>query len=90
VNVDFVLEYLPRIFKKIIVVFTRLLGMAFFLLLGWNLFALGTNLYSKEEVSLTLHVPIYPVAYILGFCAFAEFFVLLSHLIKTVGEVDHE
>ena len=60
VNVDFVLEYLPRIFKKIIVVFTRLLGMAFFLLLGWNLFALGTNLYSKEEVSLTLHVPYLP------------------------------
>jgi TRAP-type C4-dicarboxylate transport system permease small subunit len=90
VNVDFVLEYLPRIFKKIIVVFTRLLGMAFFVLLGWNLFALGTNLYSKEEVSLTLHVPIYPVAYILGVCAFVECLVLLSGLIKAVGEVDHE
>jgi TRAP-type C4-dicarboxylate transport system permease small subunit len=90
VNVDFVLEYFPRILKKIIVVFTRLLGMAFFILLGWNLFALGTNLYNKEEVSLTLHVPYYPVAYILGICAFAECLVLLSHLIKTVSEVDHE
>ena len=90
VNVDFVLEYFPRILKKAIVVFTRLLGMAFFILLGWNLFALGTNLYNKEEVSLTLHVPYYPVAYILGICAFAECLVLLSHLIKTVSEVDHE
>jgi TRAP-type C4-dicarboxylate transport system permease small subunit len=90
VNVDFVLEYLPRMLKKIVVVLTRLLGIAFFFLLGWNLFALGTNLYNKEEVSLTLHVPYYPVAYILGVCAFVECLVLLSHLIKTVCEVDHE
>lgn len=90
VNVDFVIEYLPRMFKKIIVVFTRLLGMAFFFLLSWNLFVYGTTLYNKEEVSLTLHVPYYPVAYILGICAFVEFLVLLSGLIKTVCEVDHE
>lgn len=90
VYVDFVLEYLPRIAKKLIIVFTRLLGIVFFMLLGWNLFALGTTLYKKSEVSLTLHVPIYPVAYILGVCAFVECLVLLSGLIKTVSEVEHE
>ena len=90
VNVDFVIEYLPRMFKKIVVVFTRLLGIVFFILLSWNLFAYGTTLYSKEEVSLTLHVPYYPVAYILAICAFVECLVLLSGLIKTVCEVDHE
>jgi TRAP-type C4-dicarboxylate transport system permease small subunit len=90
VNVDFVIEYLPRMFKKIIVVITRLMGMAFFVLLGWNLFVYGTMLHSKEEVSLTLHVPYYPVAYILGICAFVECLVLLSSLVKTVSEVDHE
>src|SRR5512136_3366614 len=31
VNVDFVIEYFPKMLKKIIVVFTRLLGMAFFI-----------------------------------------------------------
>ncbi|MCX5810056.1 MAG: TRAP transporter small permease [Deltaproteobacteria bacterium] len=90
VNVDFVLGYLPGIVSKIITVVTRLMGMAFFVLLGWNLIALGTNLYSKEEVSLTLHVPIYPVAYVLGICAFVECLVLLSDLIKKVCEVKHE
>ena len=90
VNVDFVIEYFPRMLKKIIVVITRLMGMAFFVLLGWNLFVYGTMLYKKEEVSLTLHVPYYPVAYILGICAFVECLVLLSGLIKTVSEVDHE
>lgn len=90
VNVDFVIEYLPRMLKRIVVVITRLLGIAFFVLLGWNLFVYGTTLYNKGEVSLTLHVPYYPVAYVLGVCAFVECLVLLSGLIKTVSEVGHE
>ena len=89
-NVDFAIEYLPGMFKKIIMVFTRLLGITFFVLLGWNLFAYGTNLFNKHEVSLTLHVPYYPVAYILGICAFVECLALLSGLIRTVCEVEHE
>jgi TRAP-type C4-dicarboxylate transport system permease small subunit len=90
VNVDFAIEYLPGMVKKVIVVFTRLLGIAFFVLLGWNLFAYGTTLFSKHEVSLTLHVPYYPVAYVLGVCAFVESIALLSGLIRTVREVGHE
>ena len=90
VCVDFVLEYLPKMLKKITVIFTRLLGMVFFIFLGWNLFVYGTSLYNKGEVSLTLHVPYYPFAYILGICAFVECLVLLSGLIKTVSEVEHE
>lgn len=90
VNVDFAIEYLPGMFKKIIMVSTRLLGITFFVLLGWNLFAYGTNLFNKHEVSLTLHVPYYPVAYILGICAFVECLALLSGLVRTVYGVKHE
>jgi TRAP-type C4-dicarboxylate transport system permease small subunit len=90
VNVDFAIEYLPGMFKKVVMVSTRLMGIAFFLLLGWNLFAYGTALLNKHEVSLTLHVPYYPVAYILGICAFVESLALLSGLIRTVREVGHE
>jgi TRAP-type C4-dicarboxylate transport system permease small subunit len=90
VNVDFVVEYFPGTVKKIIAVVTRLLGMTFFFLLGCNLIYYGITLYNKEEVSLTLHVPYYPVAYVLGICAFVECLVLLSGLIKTVCEVEHE
>ena len=50
----------------------------------------GIDLYDKHEVSLTLHVPYYPVAYILGICAFVECLVLLSGLITTIQEVGHE
>ncbi len=90
VNVDLVLEKLSGGTRKATLVFTRICGMAFFFLLGWNLFAQGVELYQKHEVSLTLHVPYYPVAYILGICAFVEFLVLLSGLITTIHEVGHE
>ena len=90
VNVDFVVMGFSRTMRKIVTVFTRFFGIAFFFLLGWNLCALGTQLYSKEEVSLTLHVPIYPVAYILGICAFVECLVLVSDMIQTLMEARHE
>ncbi len=90
VSVDLVLEGLSKGVRKVMTVVTRLMGIVFFFFLGWNLFALGTTLYNKEEVSLTLHVPIFPVAYILGVCAFVECLVLLSQLVMTVSEVGHE
>src|SRR5512133_3311950 len=34
VNVDFAVEYLPGTYKKIIMIFTRVLGIVFFALLG--------------------------------------------------------
>lgn len=90
VNVDMIVENLPGGLRKTMTIFTRLCGIVFFFLLGWNLFALGTRLFVSEEVSLTLHVPYYPVAYILGFCSFVECVVLLVDLVSKAGEVGHE
>jgi TRAP-type C4-dicarboxylate transport system permease small subunit len=90
VNVDLLLERFSGVPRKVIVIFTRVCGIVFFFLLGWNLFAQGLDLFDKHEVSLTLHVPYYPVAYILGICAFVECLVLLSGLITTIQGVSHE
>jgi TRAP-type C4-dicarboxylate transport system permease small subunit len=90
VCVDFLLEHFSAGVKKCFVLFTRMLGMAFFILLGCNLFLLGSDLYKSGEVSLTLHVPYYPAAYILALCAFVECLVLLSSFIKTVSGGDYE
>ena len=90
VSVDFVLVALPRHLQTVASVVTRLLGAAFFALLGWNLFRLAATYLSKQEVSLTLHVPIFPVVYALGICAFIECLVLLSMLVSQLMEVRHE
>jgi TRAP-type C4-dicarboxylate transport system permease small subunit len=90
VNVDFVFVALPTGIRKVTLATTRILGIAFFVLLGWNLFRLGNTLLDKHEVSLTLHVPIYPVVYALGVCAFVECLVLLALLFSEMAEVNHE
>jgi TRAP-type C4-dicarboxylate transport system permease small subunit len=90
VAVDFLLEHFPKIVRKLLILFTRILGMVFFALLGGNLYLLGTDQFNSGEVSLTLHVPYYPAAYILALCAFVECLVLLSSFIKTVSGGDHE
>jgi TRAP-type C4-dicarboxylate transport system permease small subunit len=90
VNVDFVLMAFRGRVRVIVMACTRILGLVFFALLGWNLFRLGNTLLQKHEVSLTLHVPIYPVVYALGVCAFVECLILLAMLVSEMVEVDHE
>ena len=90
VNVDVLVDRLPEAAKKGLALFNRVLGIIFFALLGVNLFLLGSDLYASGEVSLTLHVPYYPVAYILSLCAFVEALVLASKFIKTISGGEHE
>lgn len=90
VSVDFVLDALGSKTRRAVSACTRLLGIAFFVLLGWNLFRLGNTLFDKHEVSLTLHVPIYPVVYALGVCAFVECAVLAAMFVSELFEVSHE
>lgn len=89
VSVDLITGTLSSRTRRIMAVFTRLCGIGFFFFLGWNLFALGTRLFVAEEVSLTLHVPYYPIAYILGVCAYVECVVLFVDLISQEKEVSH-
>ena len=90
VNVDVLVEHLPAGARKVLALFNRVLGIIFFVLLGINLFLLGSDLFVSGEVSLTLHVPYYPVAYILALCSFVEALVLVSSFIRTISGGNHE
>ena len=84
VNVDILTEAVSGWRRDIIIIFTKLIGLGMFILLSWALFVKGSDLYKTGEVSLTLHVPYYPVAYGLSFCSFVECLVLLSDILKRV------
>jgi TRAP-type C4-dicarboxylate transport system permease small subunit len=91
VNVDLLTEYMPDVWKRIFLVFTKLIGFLFFILLAWSFYIKGNDLYKTHEVSLTLHVPYYPVAYLLSLCALVEALVLLSNVVKAAfGGNKHE
>ncbi len=90
VSVDTIPEAMSPQGRNILRVFTKLIGLGMFALLTWSFLLKGYALYKSAEVSLTLNVPYYPLAYGLSLCCFVEFLVLLSDILKTVlgGEED--
>jgi len=83
--VDFFILKLPKGIRNSVNIFTRLLGIVLFSLLGWNLIKLGMDLYRTGEVSLTLQLPFYPVAFGVGVCCFVQCIVLIVHIFQVIG-----
>jgi TRAP-type C4-dicarboxylate transport system permease small subunit len=91
IYVDFLIENRSEAVKKSFFVGTRVMAIAIFALLAWNLFLKAGHLHRSGEVSMTLHVPYYPVAYSLAFCFFVECLILVADIFRMfIAENDHE
>jgi TRAP-type C4-dicarboxylate transport system permease small subunit len=82
VKVDFLIEKAPSAVNKFFFVFTKLLGITLFALMGYGLIAKAIELQSVNEASLTLRVPLYPIGYGLGVCSFIQSIALICVLIE--------
>jgi TRAP-type C4-dicarboxylate transport system permease small subunit len=82
VYMEFVVERLPGNWKMIMNTFTRILCIFLFLLIGYNLFSVGNEFHMSGEVSPTLKLPFFPVAYGVGICCFIEVLVFVNDIIK--------
>jgi TRAP-type C4-dicarboxylate transport system permease small subunit len=69
-------------------IITRVVGIILFVLIGWNLYKLGYDLQEANEVTLTIHLPFYPVAYALAFCCIGQILVLMGEMVKIMGGRD--
>ncbi len=78
---DFLILKFPLRTKKAIRIATRCLAIGLFLMFGWNLIKFGTNYREAAEVSSTLAMPFYPIAYGLGISAFIQCLVFLCQII---------
>ncbi len=85
VLVDFFVLKMPKALRDTMNIATRLLGTGLFAVLGWNLIKMGGDFYKSGEVSLTLELPFYPIAYGLGVCAFIQCLVLLAQIFQVTG-----
>jgi len=88
VMVDFFVSGLARGPRVAFRTATRVLAIGFFALLGWNLLRFGADLRMNGEVSPTLQIPFYPVAWGLGICSFVQCLVLLADILKAFGGID--
>lgn len=82
VTVDMLLVKMGRRRRQMFQVITRMIGFLLFIIIGINLFDMGTTLIKTKESTLTLVLPLYPIAYLLAFCCFAEALVLLSQIFR--------
>jgi TRAP-type C4-dicarboxylate transport system permease small subunit len=82
VQVDFLLGRLAPSGRAVLHVFTRLLAAGLFALLGWNLVQFGLDLRASGEVSPTLELRYYPVAFGLAAASVLQAVVLLGDLAR--------
>lgn len=77
VLMDFLTARFPRRLQVFLEVTTRILGAGLFLLIAFNLWDLGDDLRLAGEVSPTLQIPQFPVAYGVAVSALIQCLVLL-------------
>lgn len=82
VFMEFGLERLSSRGKRMLMTLTRLLCIVLFLFVGYNLFSVGEEFRTAGEVSPTLLLPFYPVAYAVGLCCFMQCLVFVMGIVK--------
>jgi TRAP-type C4-dicarboxylate transport system permease small subunit len=80
----FILKFSQKV-RNIFNISTRTVVTVLFFLVGWNMIKFGIDLQRSGEVSLTLQMPFYPVAYGVGFCCFVQCLVMVCDIVKIAG-----
>lgn len=82
VSMEIVQEMLSKRGQAILYTFTRLLCILLFIFIGYNLIGVGNEFRMSGEVSPTLQIPFFPVAYGVGVCCFIECLVFCYDIAK--------
>jgi TRAP-type C4-dicarboxylate transport system permease small subunit len=81
VYVDFFLHKLSHPLQRVLQLVTNLMGIALFLGAGYNLLKMASDLHRAGEVSSTLQLPYYAIAYGIGFSCLTVCLVLAGELV---------
>ena len=82
VYMDLLLGKLSKRGKNVMNTFTRVLCLILFAFLGYNLFNVGARFHASGEVSATLKIPFYPVAYGVAVCCLLECCVFIFDIVR--------
>jgi TRAP-type C4-dicarboxylate transport system permease small subunit len=83
--VDFLVLKFSKPVQNIINLTTRLVVLGLFLLTSWSLMKYGMDLFQAGEVTNTLRLPFYPIAYGVAMCCFMECLVMVGDIYKILG-----
>jgi TRAP-type C4-dicarboxylate transport system permease small subunit len=82
VYMEFILDKLSKRGKNVLHTFTRILCLLLFALIGYNLFHVAAGFRASGEVSPTIQLPFYPVAYGIAVCCLLECIVFIFDIIR--------
>jgi TRAP-type C4-dicarboxylate transport system permease small subunit len=80
--VDFFIQKFSKKVQSGFNLATRCLVIILFILIGWNLVKYGMDLHASGEVSSTLRMPFYPIAYGIGISCFVQCLVTFCDILK--------
>jgi TRAP-type C4-dicarboxylate transport system permease small subunit len=90
VIVDLLTAKLSSRSQVIFKVFTKVIGVVFFLFVAYNFIRYGLTLMRTGEVSPSFRIPYYPITFGLAASCFLESLTLLCDLLKLTGGGDNE
>jgi TRAP-type C4-dicarboxylate transport system permease small subunit len=82
VYMEFLLEKFSKRGRSIMNTFTRVLCFMLFAFIGYNLLNVAAGFKSSGEVSPTIQLPFYPVAYGVAVCCFLECCVFIFEIVR--------
>jgi TRAP-type C4-dicarboxylate transport system permease small subunit len=82
VYMEILLDRLSKKNKAIMNTFTRLMCILLFVIIAYNLFLIGREFHVAGEVSSTLKIPFFPIAYFVGLCCLVECFVFVFDIVR--------
>ena len=85
IYVDFFINTFPGRAKNFMNILTRVIGIAIFIFIAYNLFRFATDLLISGEVTSTMQLPFYPIVYGMGVACFMQCLVLIADIVKVMG-----
>jgi TRAP-type C4-dicarboxylate transport system permease small subunit len=82
VYMEILLERLSKRNRALMNTFSRILCLILFVVIAYNLIMVGKELHASGEVSSTLKIPFYPIAYGVGVVCFIECLVFIFDIVK--------
>jgi TRAP-type C4-dicarboxylate transport system permease small subunit len=82
VYMEFLLEKLSGRARNVMNIFTRVLCLILFAFIGYNLFNVAAGFRASGEVSPTIQLPFYPVAYGVGVCCLLQCCVFMLEIVR--------
>jgi TRAP-type C4-dicarboxylate transport system permease small subunit len=82
VYMEFLVEKFSKQNQNLMNTLTRILCLFLFICIGYNMINIGARFHASGEVSPTIKLPFYPLAYSIAVCCFVECGVFISDIVR--------